>query len=78
MTLKVVRLIMFEDDEDKAWQQRNALADKIAQQAQVEQEFDVPHWHREAAFEQFSTKAPAYVSHQPWWHRFGFCQKCQS
>ncbi len=68
----VVRLIMFEDDLDKAWQQRKALAAKIAQQASLEEDADVPNWHREAAFEQYSPQASAHSSHLPWWHRLGF------
>ncbi len=60
---------MFEDDVDKAWQQRKVLADKIAQQADLEHEHDVPHWHRETAFEQYSKAATQNV---PWWQRIGF------
>lgn len=65
---------MFEDDVDKAWQQRKGLADKIAQQADLEPEVDVPNWHREAAFEQYSASASGQVSQQSWWHRIGFAQ----
>ncbi len=63
---------MFEDDLDEAWQQRKALAAKIAQQAKLEKEVDVPNWRREAAFEQHSPQTSEHISHLPWWQRLGF------
>ncbi len=58
---------MFEDDLDKEWQQRAAFAEKIAEQANLEKEHDVPNWHREAAFEQYSSQGQIEPSNKPWW-----------
>lgn len=63
---------MFEDELDEGWQQRKKLAASIAEQAQLEKEVDVPNWHRESAFEQYSAQASAHSSHVPWWQRLGF------
>ncbi len=63
---------MFEDELDEAWQQRKSLAANIAKQASLEKEQDVPNWHREAAFEQYSPQTSAHSAHASWWQRFGF------
>lgn len=63
---------MFKDDLDDASQQRKVLATKIAQQASLAEDLDVPNWHRAAAFEQFSEKVSGHENQLTWWHRFGF------
>lgn len=63
---------MFEDELDEGWQQRKTLATSIAEQAKLEKDVDVPNWHREAAFEQYSPQISTHSAHAPWWQRLGF------
>ena len=59
---------MSNDERDKQAQQYAELVNDMAKQADLEEEHEVPNWHRAAAFEHYSLHVQGSTEKPPWWH----------